>query len=188
MWEDKVGFFGLFQRQKKPRFEAVSELNDQVVANTGKITAVMMKLAADIAAKLARHLPTEQDTWWFLAEQYDHCTDLGDFHQKMLQMSSLNMHPIEFEGRRSEDSYVGKPNPGVAFLRKQRREVAANLSENFADIVITQAFVFFIVQNEHGLNALRIKYATHFHNNCVKSAAYNNAERWSDVIDDLESR
>lgn len=188
VWEGYVGLFRLFQRQTKPRFAAVSDVSDDIVANTGKITAAMMRLSADIATKLAHHLPTEQDIWWFLVEQYDHCTDLGEFHQKLLQMSSLGMHPIEFEGRRSENSYVGKPNPGIAFLRKQRREVSADLTEDFAEIVITQAFVFFIIQNEDGLNALRTKYATHFHNNCVKTAAYNNAERWADVIDDLESR
>lgn len=186
--EGVVGFFGLFGGKKQQQYKAVTQVTEQVAANSGKIAGELLGLAVHVAGDLARYLPTEQDTWWFLAEQYDRTVDLGGFHLKLLQMSSLKMHEIEYEGRRSEDSYVGKPNPGIAFLDQARRGLEAKLPKNFVDTVITQGFILFAEQNVPGLNALRIKYANHFHNNCIRDGAYNNAERWQDVIDDIESR
>ncbi len=33
---------------------------------------------------------------------------------------------------------------------------------------------------------LRVKYAVHYHNNCISSGSFNNAEKWGEVIDSLE--
>lgn len=141
-----------------------------------------------ISSRLPEFLPTEQDTWWFLAEQYDRSIDCGNMHRRMLEISPLQMSEIEYEGRKSENSYVGKPNAGVAYLKKARHELAAEVGGELADIAITQAFIFFAMQNMPAINTVRVKYATHFHNNCIRDGAYNNAERWQDAIDEIEGR
>lgn len=183
-----MAFFGLFGGKGKSHLQAVPHVNEQVAANSGKIAGALFGIAAQMSGDIARRLPTEQDTWWFLAEQYDRTVDLGGFHLQLLDTSSLKMHEIEYEGRRSENSYVGRRNPGVMFLEQARRGLAAKLPDSLVDTVITQAFILFAEQNMPSLDALRIKYATHFHNNCIRDHAFNNAERWQDVIDDIKRR
>ncbi len=179
-----MGFLDLFKKTK--RADPTEEVDD-VVKRTGQITGQVMKISADMSAQVPHHLPTEQDVWWFLAEQYDRCVDAGDFHRQMLAISPLTMHEIEYEGRRSEDSYVGKPNPGISYFTRMRAVLAAKMDDNLADIAITQAYCFFVMQNMPTVNALRKKYAEHFHGNCIRDGAPRNAGRWQDVIDEIEN-
>lgn len=50
--------------------------------------------------------------------------------------------------------------------------------------------VLFDVCLEHleAILAVRLKYAVHYHNNCLKSGSYGYADRWAEVIDEIESR
>ncbi|HIV79097.1 MAG TPA: hypothetical protein H9899_16385, partial [Candidatus Sphingomonas excrementigallinarum] len=168
--------------------QAGPHVTEHISSNSDENVGALLEIAVEMSGDIARTLPTEQDAWWFLAEQYDRTVNLGGLHLQLLEASSLKMHVIEYEGRRSEDSYVGKRNPGAAFLEQARRNLTAKLPDSLVDVVITQAFILFAEQNMPAIDALRIKYATHFHNNCVRSGAYNNAERWQDVIDEIESR
>lgn len=178
-----VGFLDLF-RKPKTTVRPAGGGGDKIIP----IGEALMSFGNEISAQLPHHLPTEQDTWWFLAEQYDYLVDCGESVEDLLAMSSLSMHEIEHEGRKSEHSYVGKPNPGVAFLKNARRVLAAKFDGDLADMVIAQAFIMFAEQNMPALNALRIKYANHFHKNCIRDGALRNAGRWQDVIDDIRSR
>lgn len=143
-------------------------------------------LAAQLADQLAGALRTEEDVWWFLAEEYDYLSNCGPSASNLLAKSPLKMHEIEYEGRRSENSYVGKPDPGVTLLKKARSVFADKFSEGIADLMIAYAFSLFVIQNINMLNPVRIKYATHFHNNCVSQGSFRNAERWGDVLDALQ--
>ncbi|MDQ0566864.1 hypothetical protein GRI55_05425 [Erythrobacter citreus] len=150
------------------------------------IKDAMPKLAEQLSAQLAGILRTEEDTWWFLAEQYDYIVDCGEPAKGLLDLCSMKMHEIEHEGRKSENSYVGKPNPGVDLLKKARALFASKFDEDLADMTIAYAFIMFVENNIRMLNPLRIKYATHFHNNCVSQSAFRNADRWGDVLDSLQ--
>ena len=90
-------------------------------------------------------------------------------------------------GRVSSSPQPGATCPDRA-LKHSKGVLAAKFDEDLANMVIAQAFVMFVEQNMPSLCALRIKYATHYHNNCVRDGAPRNAGRWQDVIDDIESR
>lgn len=144
------------------------------------------QLAAQLADQLAGILRTEEDVWWFLAEEFDYIVDCGEPAAGLLAMSGFKMHELEYEGRKSENSYVGKPNPGVALLKKARALFAKKFDEDIADMTIAYAFIMFTENNQAMLTPLRIKYATHFHNNCVSQGSFRNADRWEEVLDALQ--
>ncbi len=153
------------------------------VLSVGDATA---QLAAKLADQLAGILRTEEDVWWFLAEEFDYIVDCGEPAAGLLAMSSFKMHEIEYEGRKSENSYVGRPNPGVDLLKRARSVFASRFDEDIADMTIAYAFIMFTENNQAMLTPLRIKYATHFHNNCVSQGSYRNADRWGEVLDALQ--
>ena len=179
-----VGFLDLFRKPGDKARPSTGNSSEKTIP-PGE---ALMSFGNEISRQIPRCLPTEQDMWWFLAEQYDYLVDCGESVEPLLAMSSLNMHPIEYEARRSEDSYVGKPNAGVAYLRNARRTLAAKFDGDLADMVIAQAFIMFAEQNMPAIDALRIKYANHFHQNCIRDGAPRNAGRWQDVIDDIHSK
>lgn len=167
------------ERPKRP-------VGDPVPDGGISIADATTQLAAQLADQLAGALRTEEDVWWFLAEEFDYIVDCGEPAAGLLAMSGFEMHEIEYEGRKSENSYVGKPNPGVAMLKKARSLFARKFDEDIADMTIAYAFIMFIHNNQAVLTPLRIKYATHFHNNCVSQGSFRNAERWGDVLDALQ--
>lgn len=120
------------------------------------------QLAARLATELTGALRTEEDVWWFLVEEYDYIVGRGEPAAGLLAMSDFEMHEIEYEGRKSENSYVGKANPGVALLNKARSVFASKFDEDIADMTIAYAFIMFTENNKALLAPLRIKYASPF--------------------------
>jgi hypothetical protein len=142
-------------------------------------------LGTHIANKLLKVLPTEQDNWWFLTEQFDRSQSFGDTARRAMDLTSIRLHEIEFEGNRSEQSYVGAPNAGVVLLQAVKKALGDQFSVGIAELVIATAYLQYVNACAQMLNGLRLKYAVHFHNNCVKSQSFNNAEKWHDVIRSL---
>ena len=141
------------------------------------------QLAAQLSDQLAGIRRTEEDVWRFLVEEFDYIVDCGEPAAGLLAMSGFKMLEIEYEGRKSENSYVGKPNPGVVLLNKASSVFASKFDEDIADMTIAYAFIMFTDNNQAMLTPLRIKYATHFHNNCVSQGSFQHADRWGDVLD-----
>lgn len=174
-------------RKKSPSTSAqvhrspVKHAQEEMVS-IGDATA---QLAARLATELTGSLRTEEDVWWFLVEEYDYIVGRGEPTAGLLAMSDFEMHEIEYEGRKSENSYVGKANPGVALLKKARSVFASKFDEDIADMTIAYAFIMFTENNKALLTPLRIKYATHFHNNCVSQGSFWNADKWGEVLDAL---
>ncbi|QQR39001.1 hypothetical protein [Devosia rhizoryzae] len=144
----------------------------------------LLQLVQRVAPEIAKRLPMEQDFYWFLIEQYDRMRGKSEYLDELLD--HVGLHPIEYQDMRSEESYVGKPNPGVAFFRD---EVVGPLSgmydEDRVDYVSTVLFTGFCQVYAPGIAALREKYATHYHNNCVSQGSFNSADRWVEVLDSL---
>src|ERR1700754_1504452 len=82
-----------------------------------------LELVGLIATKMLQVLPTEQDHWWFLMEQFDRSLIFCAAARDIMITSPVPLHEIEYEGRRSEDSYVVVPNPGVVFLQRVKRDL-----------------------------------------------------------------
>lgn len=158
-----------------------------MASNEDRISAAdaLASFAGEIGTKLPQFLPTEQDVWWFLAEQYDYFMQCDAGIQGLLQRGSIQMHEIEYAGSKSENSYIGKPNDGVAFLRSVREILAKKFGEDLADLTICEGFMRFTEVNVGPLNQIRLKYAKHFQNNCVGAGAQLNPIRWQLVIDEI---
>lgn len=157
---------------------------DEPKAQEEKIatTDALSDMVPILAENLQRTLPTEQDNWWFLAEQYDKTVALGGGVPRLLGMFPLKMFPIEYEGRKSEDSYVGLPNPGVVYLNGVRQVLQEQFGKDIADLTVSHAFILYVVHMRTQLDQIRLKYAAHFHNNCVQSKSYRHADDWKEVI------
>lgn len=145
-------------------------------------------LAAKIASNLPALLPTEQDNWWFLAEQYDRLIDASGAAASAARLSPLRLHEIEYEGRRSEDSYVKEPNPGVSFLKAIKAEMDRHVAPSMTDLMLANVFVMYASGFKDALNGIRRKYAQHFHDNCISQGSHRTAEKWQGVLEDLGAR
>lgn len=63
-----------------------------------------MMARAEIA--IIPHLPTEQDVYWFVIEQYDRILSCGELVASIMATYPLKMYEIEYLDRKSESSYV----------------------------------------------------------------------------------
>ncbi|SDD49480.1 hypothetical protein [Belnapia rosea] len=142
-------------------------------------------LIAAVATRLTQKLTNEQDIYWFVIEQYDKMLGYGEEVTSRVDFP-FSMFSLEYEGRRSETSYVGKPNPGTVYLDKEftppiEKHFGTKQAEHWRAVIFTA----FCTRFEEQIKKLRIKYATHYHNNCIKTNSYRSADAWNDVISEL---
>lgn len=140
----------------------------------------------EIVEQLIKQMPTEQDIYWFVVEAYDRIMERGNALPTV--KSHFPLLEIEYDGRRSESSYVGKHNPGVVFLDEK---VSPPLTAKFGEVTSNQirsgVYGAFRQLASERVNQLRVKYAVHYHNNCMKNGDYHHAELWGEVIELLEN-
>lgn len=178
-------------QQEKGAGRPVSTAQDTGVTVGGLLIAKkpesqeeLLDLVHRVAPEIAKRVPMEQDFYWFLIEQYDRLRGKSDYFDELLD--HVGLHPIEYEGMRSEESYVGHPNPGVAFFRDEvTQPLSALYDKDGVGYVTTALFTGFCEIYASGVAALRRKYAEHYHNNCVSQGNFNSAERWVAVLDSL---
>jgi len=140
-------------------------------------------LLAKVANKIGENLGTDEDLYWFIIEQYD----LFVSYESASQINfPFSMYDIEYKGRRSETSYVRKKNPCIEFLDTQYMEImTAQYSKKQAEYGRGLMFALFCSAHEKEINKLRMRYAIHYHNNCVLNSSFNFAEEWNEVISSL---
>lgn len=151
-----------------------------------KTTKELFDLSKDLAFGLPSILPTEQDWWWFVVEQYDRTLSYPKAASDALAKTfPIALFEVEYEDRRSETSYVGAPNPGVEYLEEIIGKLSKSLPAGIPHLMITHAFCLFCAEHKNQINRLRLKYAVHFHNNCVSSGSFGSADKWNEVIESL---
>lgn len=171
-------------------FALSNQTKSFVLTGIGEIMApdtpeAWLSLVGLIATKMLNVMPTEQDHWWFLMEQFDRSMQFATNARAIVISSPISLHEIEYVGRRSENSYVGAPNPAVTFLQKVQCDLNNHYSSELSEVVIANTYVSYVRACFDVLNRLRIKYAVHFHNNCISSHSYRHADRWNEVIKSL---
>lgn len=145
----------------------------------------ILALAMRVAQSLTKRLPTEQDTYWFVVEQYDRLISHGGKVGEIL--SGVPLFEIEHRGSRSETSYVGKPNPGVVFLdQKVMPPLEGEYGREVAQRIRATIYALFCDGFRAEITRLRIKYAIHYANNCSSAGHFNKADEWDSVISALE--
>lgn len=146
----------------------------------------LMGLCVKLTEKLSHVIRTEEDAWWFVSDQYAQAQTFGVQAKRWIEGLPIHLNTVEYEGRRSQDSYVGKPNPGMVFLDT---EVTPFFEQHFtkemAEVMRAAIFGTFLDGIKDSIQAIRMKFAVHFHNNCISSHSYNYAERWNEVIQSL---
>jgi len=149
-----------------------------------------MSLVSQLARQLEMKLPTEQDVYWFVIEFFDRTSAFNNSAKVMLNNLPFQLYEMEYEGRRSENSYVGKKNAGVTYLLEDIgpsfKKAASHLGAGSEQIIITLVYVIFCTAHAEIIKNLRLKYAVHYHNNCISSGSFNNADKWGEVIESLE--
>lgn len=171
---------GFFTGKTAPSEAAVEKPRSPATANE------LFEISRQLAYGLPSILSTEQDWWWFVVEQYDRTTEYPKVAKDFLSSNfPLPLFDIEYEGMRSEQSYVNAPNPGVRFIEQSVEKMSNALPDGIPHLMATHAFVLFCAEHKKSINRLRLKYAVHFHNNCIASHSLNSADRWSEVIESL---
>lgn len=141
-------------------------------------------MAVHLSKEIAGILDNEQDIYWFVIEEYDrlmaHPEITGDI------LSQFPLFEMEYKGMRSEDSYVGKPNPGVEYLSLQAFP-PLYLAFGYDGAIRSTAgiFIYFCQMYHIPINALRIKYATHYRNNTVSAGHFRVTDRWDEVLNKI---
>ncbi|NEI66513.1 hypothetical protein [Rhizobium leguminosarum] len=144
-----------------------------------------------ILTDLQQVLRTREDYYWFMIEFHDLLLSEKVAIRSLLD--ELPLFAIEYEGMRSVDSYVGKPNPGVVYMAGIRpaildwcRKTIPTLdADQMATRVLGVAYGSFRMRGKQALDAMRLEYAVHYHNNCVSNGSFQSADRWNEVIDAL---
>lgn len=150
-----------------------------------------LELSAIILYDLQQVLQTNEDYYWFTLELHDRLISKKDFVRTIIDEQPLL--PFEYEGRRSINSYVGKPNPGIQYIDSIypsirnwcQKTVPMNHPDEISTRLIAAAYTRFRMENESAIHQLRLEHAVHFHNNCISNGHFESAERWGDVIDAL---
>jgi hypothetical protein len=177
-----MDFGKLFGGTSKPSFV----VGDESLPAPPRSESEILALSAKVAQSLTRRLPTEQDVYWFVIEQYDRLITCDGAVQEIL--STTPLFGIEHRGSRSETSYVGKPNPGVVFLDEK---VAPSLEHAYGNEIAQRMRAAIYTLYCAGLGAeltkLRIKYAVHYANNCSSAGHFNKTDEWDEVISSLEA-
>lgn len=149
-----------------------------------------MRLVSEITQQLAQKLPTEQDIYWFVIEFFDRANGFSSAAREILKNLPMNLLEMEYAGRRSENSYVGKKNPGVAYLLEDVapsfQKAVSHLGAGPEQVIVALVYLIFCNEYREIIKNLRIKYAVHYHNNCISSGSFNNADKWGEVIGSLE--
>ncbi|MDO9360461.1 MAG: hypothetical protein Q7T70_15905 [Polaromonas sp.] len=170
--------------------EAIFQIGSTAVRG-GVTERAVVELSEGVLRDLQTILKTREDYYWFLIEQHDQLVAHKDEVRTMLD--GLLLFPIEYEGRNSQTSYVGKPNPGIAFMAEVRPAVRAWCAataptfnpDELSVRVIGAIYGRFRQSHQTALDAIRLEYATHYHNNCIGSGSFRNADRWSEVVNAL---
>ncbi|UWU28856.1 hypothetical protein N2600_02470 [Rhizobium sp. WSM1274] len=147
----------------------------------------VIQLTAQVMPALLRHLSTEQDFYWFVIEQYDRLYGYHDTLDEMLE--TIGLLEIEYEGQRSETSYIGKPNPGIVFVEDQiRKPLSRELDEGAMHFVLVGILTAVASSSAVKLLEIRRKHATHYHNNCIEKGHFNMADKWVEVLDAIDKQ
>lgn len=175
-------FSALFGGGKKGEFV----VGDESLPEPPKTNQEVVTMCLSISKSLTKRLSTEQDIYWFVVEQYDRLFDGPDEKVREI-LSNTPLFHIEHRGSRSETSYVGKPNPGVVFLDQKVMPALEATFGGVAQRMRATIYVMFCDGFKGEISKLRIKYAAHYHNNCLSNGHFNKADEWSEVISALES-
>jgi hypothetical protein len=146
-----------------------------------------LRMMARAAIAIIPHLPTEQDVYWFVIEQYDRIISCGELVASIMATYPFKMYEIEYLDRKSENSYVGHKNPGIVYvLNAILPDLVRNYGMVQAQTMLAFIFGTYLHGNKELIQSLRLKYAVHYHNNCVSSGTFRPAEQWNEVISSLD--
>lgn len=145
----------------------------------------LIQLCVKVAQTLPKKVPTEQDSYWFVIEQYDRLLSEND--QALNEaLSRVPLFEVEYAGRRSESSYVGKPNPGVVFLDQEVMPVLEGVyGEAMALRLRAAIYTAFYEGFQSLLIPLRAKFAKRIRGDCRSDGLFDEADEWADVISAL---
>jgi hypothetical protein len=147
-----------------------------------------LRMMARAAIAIIPHLPTEQDVYWFVIEQYDRILSFGELVASIMATYPLKMYEIEYLDRKSENSYVGHMNPGIVYvLNAILPDLVRHYGMVQAQTMLAFIFGTYLHGNKDLIKALRLKYAVHYHNNCISSGGFRTAEKWDEVISSVEN-
>lgn len=170
--------------KKKPKEVVLCGVQlEGMPANSEELNRMMAK----VAVSLIKKLPTEQDVYWFVIEQYDRIISCGQTTAGVVSTYPVSLFEIEYYDRKSENSYVGHKNPGIVYVLNT---VLPDLVKHYgvAQAQVMLAFIFgtYLHGNSGLIQALRLKYAVHYHNNCISTGSMRYADEWGEVIDSLD--
>lgn len=147
-----------------------------------------LRMMARAAIAIIPHLPTEQDVYWFVIEQYDRIISCGELVASIMATYPFKMYEIEYLDRKSENSYVGHKNPGIVYVLNA---ILPDLVRHYGMVQAKTMLAFIFGTYLHGnkdlINALRLKYAVHYHKNCISSGGFRTAEQWNEVISSVDN-
>ncbi|WP_122693913.1 hypothetical protein [Pseudomonas viridiflava] len=147
-----------------------------------------LRMMARAAIAIIPHLPTEQDVYWFVIEQYDRIISCGELVASIMATYPFKMYETEYLDRKSENSYVGHKNPGIVYvLNAILPDLVRHYGMVQAQTMLAFIFGTYLHGNKDPIKALRLKYAAHYHNNCISSGGFRTAEQWNEVISSVDN-
>ncbi len=130
---------------------------------------------------ISQRAKTEQDFYWFMIEVYDFLKNRAGTEEVL---SGFHLYDLEYRGSKSEDSYPGERNAAAAYVRE---DVLDSLTRTYGDLdanlLLALTYILFIGQNSPLFANLRVKFASHYQNNCLTTGSFENAKKWAEIAD-----
>ncbi len=136
-------------------------------------------------ARLSKLHQQDLEAYRYLVEEADRFAGGNQFEQQVLALSG--MMPLEYSGESKKVQEFAKCRPGVDFMNKFSAEIETLKGKAFAQNLRGQTYLFYLTRNHDLLKGIRLKWATHYHNNCVQNRHFSYSEKWEKVIDAIEA-
>lgn len=143
-------------------------------------------VSRQLMPEIVKRCPTELDLYRYLVEEADW---LSENEKDAVSLEFSEIHELEYEGESAKARQYARNRKALEWLDSR---VTPDLTKHFgqvmADKIRGAVFVEMNLDYYEQILALRLKYAVHYHNNCVKQGSYGYADRWDEIIKDIEGR
>ncbi len=143
-------------------------------------------VSRQLSPEIVKRCPTELDLYRYLVEEAEW---LSEDENDDISLDFSEIREVEYEGERAKASKYHRNRDALTWLdNRVMPDLRLHFGQAMADRIRGAVLFDMCLEHLEAILAVRLKYAVHYHNNCLKSGSYGYADRWAEVIDEIESR
>lgn len=195
-----VGERGIFRKLKNGFADSETEnVAEAASQNDSLVTIAGLRISTDstgldletvvsrqLGPEIVKRCPTELDLYRYLVEEAEW---LSENENDDISLNFSEIREVEYEGERAKASKYPRNREALTWLHSRvMPDLRLHFGQALAERIRGAVLFDLCLEHHESILAVRLKYAVHYHNNCLKSGSYGYADRWAEVIDEIESR